>query len=164
MTAVLLKDWDRYLGSWVLTVETGQLARWSDDKGAGNVGWISLNRYSGAGPGFPVFCAVYADGPNLWFQAGTDRWLVDEHLTFARECDADRIACRFSLVSGSYKFITWHYTGPLGDPGNRADPLFDGLDEELHDLRLFLARVGNNRDWRGRFVSARDPVPADGAD
>ncbi|WTW98648.1 hypothetical protein OG216_37280 [Streptomycetaceae bacterium NBC_01309] len=161
MTVVLLKDWDRALGSWVLTVATGEVAAWPDPEGTGNVGWISLDRHSGAGSGLGGFCAVYADGSDVWFQAGADRWLVDEHVVFVRECDDRRIACRFSLVTDAKTRITWHYTGPLGDPGNQADPTFDGLDEELQDLRLFLARVGNSQDWRHRFVSLRHPDPAD---
>lgn len=160
MAVVLLKDWDRHLGSWVLTVATGELAPWPDDAGVGNVGWVSLDAQSGAGPA-PAFCAVYVQGRELWFQVGADRWLIDEYVTFVRDCDDHRSACRFSLATGSKRLAAWNYTGPLGDPVNRADPLFDGLDEEMQDLRLFLARVGNGRDWRCRFVARRTSSPTE---
>ncbi|WP_436775002.1 hypothetical protein [Yinghuangia sp. YIM S09857] len=151
MAVVLLKDWDLHLGNWVLTPATGDLARWPDDAGVGNVGWVSLDAQCGAGSA-PAFCAVYVQDRELWFQVGADRWLIDEYVTFVRDCDDRRSACRFSLTVGSKRLAAWHYTGPLGDPVNRADLSFDGLDEEMQDLRLFLARIGNDRDWRRRFV------------
>ncbi|MCF2527204.1 hypothetical protein [Yinghuangia soli] len=112
---------------------------------------MSLNARSGAGGTDPSFCAVYADASGLWFQAGSRRWRVDDDVRFVRDAHERPGACRFSIVVGSQVAASWGYSGPLADPVNQADPAFDGMEEELQDIRLFLARVGNDPEWRRRF-------------
>lgn len=91
--------------------------------------------------------AVYSLGGQLWFQAGSDKWgLENSEITVSWNRMWFLAMNQFRLFKGDKCVFSKRYRSAL--LGALRDPTFDVLDEEGVDFYLWLYRGTQRPDWK----------------
>lgn len=149
MPRIALKDWDLHRRTWWLDLGTDQV---TEADAARCHGYLTVLPETVTDGERPRFVAVYSAEGRLWLHAGARLWSLDRVRAVHETRDGGWCAFRVTDPSGP----PWElrYRDFAREEAQRLDPTFDGLDEQIWDVFLFVARNVSRPGWRQAVTEA----------